>query len=107
MKYADFKINENTIEFHNSLIGNETVFVDGKIVSEKFSIFGTVHKFELNKKEYQLISNTLNLGYGIKLELRANKKLINDKSINWTKQSSVRVAAILLLGWVLWRFYWW
>ena len=105
MKYADFKINENTIEFHNSLVGNEKVLVDGKVVSEKFSIFGTAHKFELKNKEFQLTSSTIFLGLGIKLELTENEKLIDDKSIYWTKQSLIWFVAGLLVGSVLSRYW--
>ena len=106
MKYTDFKINENTIEFHNSIFGNEKVLVDGKVVSEKFSIFGTVHKFELNKKEYQIISGLGNLGFGIKLELTENEILIDDKSIYWTRQSMIWFAAGFILAWALSRHWW-
>lgn len=106
MKYADFKVNENTIEFHNSIVGNEKVLVDGKVVSEKFSIFGTAHKFELNNKEFQLISSTIFLGLGIKLELTENEKLIDDKSIYWTKHSFIWFAAGFLFAWVLSRHWW-
>jgi len=106
MKYADFKINENTIEFHNSLFGNEKVLVDGKVVSEKFSIFGTKHKFELNKKEYQIKSGLGNLGFGIKLELTENEKLIGDKSIYWTRHSLIWFAVGLSVGCVLSRYWW-
>ena len=104
MKYAEFKINENTIEFHNSIVGIETVLVNGKAASEKFSIFGTEHKFELNKKGYELKASTLNLCFGIKLELLENEKLIDNKSINWTKQSLIWFAAGFLLAWVLSRY---
>jgi len=103
MKYADFKINENTIEFHNSIVGNEKVLVDGIVASKKFSIFGTEHKFELNKKEYQLISSTLNLSFGLKLTLMENEKLIDNKSIYWTKHSFIWFGAGFLFAWVLSR----
>lgn len=105
MRYADFKINENTIEFHNSIVGNEKVLVDGIVVSKKFSIFGTEHKFELNKKEYQLISSTLNLSFGLKLTLLENEKLIDNKSIYWTKHSFIWFAAGFLFAWAL--GHWW
>ena len=105
MKYADFKIDETTIEFHNSLVGNEKVLVDGKVVSEKFSIFGTKHKFELNNKEFQLISSTIFLGIGLKLELTENEKLIDEKSIYWTRHSLIWFSAGLLVGFVLSRYW--
>ena len=106
MKYADFKIGETTIEFHNSFVGNEKVLVDGKVVSEKFSILGTAHKFELNNKEYQIKSGLGNLCIGIKLELTENEKLIDDKSIYWTRHSLIWFAAGFLLAWVFSKHWW-
>ena len=105
MKYADFKINGNSIEFHNSLVGNEKILVDGKVVSKKFSIFGTKHKFELNQKEYQIKSGQGNFGFGIKLELTENENLIDDKSIYWTKHSFIWFAVGLSVGCLL-SIYW-
>jgi len=105
MKCADFKINGNSIEFHNSLVGNEKVLVDGKVVSKKFSIFGTKHKFELNQKEYQIKSGLGNIGFGIKLELTENEKLIDNKSIYWTRNSLIWFTAGFLVGCLL-SIYW-
>jgi hypothetical protein len=37
MKYTEFAIDNNKIEFLNSILGKETVVVNGEKVSEKFS----------------------------------------------------------------------
>lgn len=104
MKYADFKINGNAIEFHNSIVGQETVFVNGKVVSTKYSIFGTKHKFDLDGKQYKLISRLQPLiGIGVKLKLMENEELLEARLVNNAKQSIIWFAAGLFLGWAFFR----
>lgn len=57
MKYADFIIDGKNIEFHNSILGKETIKIDNIIVSEKYSMFGTKHLFGLSSGDYELISS--------------------------------------------------
>ncbi|MRT92809.1 hypothetical protein [Ancylomarina sp. 16SWW S1-10-2] len=49
MKYTTVHLDENKIELFNTLLGKETVKVNGKIVSEKSSITGTEHNFVINE----------------------------------------------------------
>ena len=49
MKYMIIHLGENKIEFSNSFTGTETVTVNGKEVSSKFSITGTKHLFEIQE----------------------------------------------------------
>ena len=106
MKYTDFEINGNSIEFHNSIVGKETVFVNGKVTSRKFSIFGTKHKFDLDRKQYELKSRLQPLiGIRVKLELMENGKLIETKLVNNAKQSIIWLATGLFLGFVLFRIW--
>lgn len=40
MKYAEFNIDSNKIKFLNSIFGIESVLLNGKIISKKFSFSG-------------------------------------------------------------------
>lgn len=51
MKYTTIYLGENKIEIFNSLIGKETIKVNGAVVSSEFSITGTEHHFELTENE--------------------------------------------------------
>ena len=57
MKYYENKIDSDKIEFLNSFIGKETVKLNGKKISEKFSITGTEHFFKVNSNEVVLKTN--------------------------------------------------
>jgi hypothetical protein len=48
MKLVTFWADGHKIELYNSLIGKETVKVDGRIVSSGYSILGMTHQFKLN-----------------------------------------------------------
>jgi tetratricopeptide (TPR) repeat protein len=79
MQYHKFTVEKTIIEFHNSWLGEETVIVNGKLVSKKSSIMGITHPFEVHEKGidymYELTSEMLNDGSVI-LHLRRNGKLI-------------------------------
>lgn len=51
MKYTTVYLDENKIELFNTLLGKETVKVNGKIVSENRSIMGVEHKFIISENE--------------------------------------------------------
>ncbi|MBK8627774.1 MAG: hypothetical protein IPN86_20090 [Saprospiraceae bacterium] len=53
MKYTTIYLDENRIEIFNSLLGKETIKVNGEIVSCKFSITGTEHHFKLTENEVE------------------------------------------------------
>jgi len=63
MSNKGIKIANNLIEIHNNWIGVQTVLVNGKIVSKKFSFLGTNHYFTIledgNEIEY-LITTKVN-----------------------------------------------
>jgi hypothetical protein len=54
MKYAEFNIEKNKIEFLNSVFGIESVLLNGKTVSKKFSFSGVKHKLNLNSENFIL-----------------------------------------------------
>ena len=66
MKYYEFNINLNKIEFFNSIYGLERVVVNGEPVSKKFSLLGTEHKIKIQTEDWELQS---------KYELFATKNL--------------------------------
>lgn len=47
MKFTTVHLENNKIELFNSILGKETIKVNDKIVSEKRSIFGTIHSFKI------------------------------------------------------------
>ena len=53
MKYHTINLRENKIELYCSLLGKETVKVNGNIVSSKYAVFGAEHFFNIveNEKE--------------------------------------------------------
>lgn len=56
MKYTEFEINNHKIEFLNSLFGKETICLNGRKVSEKYSLTGTKHDFRMDNESFQIIS---------------------------------------------------
>ena len=54
MKYAEYKINNNTVSIHNSIIGVESICVNGKKVSNGFSFFGRDHFFKIGEDRYTI-----------------------------------------------------
>ncbi|MGM1057456.1 MAG: hypothetical protein ACQEWG_16340 [Bacteroidota bacterium] len=83
MKYAQFNIDNNKIEFFNSLFGNEQILVNKIEVSNKFSFFGTKHKFDLSSDHFILSSSFKALGKReLDLKLEKNKKLIENLNID-------------------------
>ena len=41
----------NKIEVLNSILGKETIMINGEIVSSKYSLFGTEHNFKLKNND--------------------------------------------------------
>jgi hypothetical protein len=56
MKYYEFDINPNKIEFFNSFYGLERVLINGKAVSKKFSFLGTTHQIKMQMEDWELQS---------------------------------------------------
>ncbi len=90
MKYAEFNIDSNKIEFLNSVLGFESVLVNGKKISNKFSITGIEHKFDMNSKTYILKSKAkLFAKDGINVQLSENGKSI--ETINFEYDTKHRM----------------
>ncbi|RKD86072.1 hypothetical protein BC643_4388 [Mangrovibacterium diazotrophicum] len=56
MKYLEFKYSGNKIEFENSVFGRETVKLNGRSVSRKYSVTGTSHIFKIGGDDFELKS---------------------------------------------------
>ena len=64
MKYTTVHLDDNKIEIFNSLLGKETVKVNGEIVSEIYSIAGATHVFKI-KENGQEVECKLAFGFGL------------------------------------------
>ena len=96
MKYTEFKIEEDIIEFHNSVLGKETVYINGENISENYSIMGVKHKFDYNNNSYELKSSLVSFfSFKVNLELRKNNELIDSKVI---KTPTNQTIIFVLLG---------
>ncbi|MGZ2371699.1 hypothetical protein ACXR6G_18105 [Ancylomarina sp. YFZ004] len=51
MKFTTIHLENNKIELFNSVFGKETIKVNNEIVSEKRSILGTEHLFQIKENE--------------------------------------------------------
>ena len=78
MKFTTVYLDENKIEIFNSILGKETIKVNGEIVSNKYSITGAEHTFSIT--ENGTIANCMiRMGFGlhgIVFDLYKNKKPI-------------------------------
>ena len=64
MRYLTLYIDKSkTIEIHNSLLGNETIFYNKEEVSKKWSFLGAKH-------EFSVIENGEQINYKIEIGLR-------------------------------------
>lgn len=83
MKYTEYTIDNDKIEFLNSILGKETVVVNGEKISEKFSITGAEHHFSIKLNHFILKSNyELFKDRKLKIELVKNDKIIDSKSVD-------------------------
>ena len=82
MKYAEFNIDSNKIEYLNSIFGIESVLLNGKIISKKFSFSGIKHKIKFNSKDLTLESKYKQFDKNeINLQLKENEQLIETKIV--------------------------
>jgi hypothetical protein len=103
MKYTEYNIDDDKIEFLNSFLGKETVVVNGEKVSEKFSVTGTEYHFTIKSNHFILKSNyELFKDRKLKIELLKNDEIIDSKSLDMnSKQRFVWMAFGALIGYGL------
>jgi len=81
MQYHKLTSGNLVIEFHNNWLGEETVIVNGQIVSKKSSILGTHHHFSVmedgEEARYILTTKLFN-GFQVALDLRRNGRLLQE-----------------------------
>jgi hypothetical protein len=105
MRYLTLKINPNTeLSIDNSIWGKETVKLNGVVVSEKVSFWGSIHKFKVVEQgedfNYEVrIKMTLNIG--IEYFVAINGETLMDDSLPATKSEEVK-RNIKFVAFVLW-----
>ena len=111
MRYLTLKINPSTeLTLDNTIWGKETVKLNGVVVSEKTSIWGSEHKFDALEENKMVTYNVIiKMGFDIKISYlitRDGEELLNDtkepvKGIhvrNWLKSLAILIwiASMLL-----------
>ena len=84
MKFTTIYLDENKIEICNSILGRETIKVNGEIVSSKFSITGAEHVFSITENG-TVADCKLKLGFGLNgvvFDLYKNNKPIVESPKN-------------------------
>ena len=95
MKYGEFNIDSNKIEFLNSIFGIESVLLNGKRISKKFSFSGINHEIKLQGKDLILESKYKQFDKKeIKLELKENGVLLKEQFVQIDKKQRVLWALI-------------
>ena len=107
MKYYEFNIQPDKIEFFNSYFGKETVVVNGKKESEKYSIFGTEHNIMIDSTEYIITTEYKPFDdHKFNLHLEKNGKLMDLKYIKLRKRYRLIMIGIgLFIGFWLIQLY--
>jgi hypothetical protein len=87
MKYAEFNIDSNKIEFLNSVFGIESVLLNGKRISKKFSFSGITHEIKLHARDLVLESKCKQFDKKeIKLELKESGVLLKEQFVKTDKK---------------------
>ena len=90
MKYAEFNIENHKIEFLNSVFGIESVLLNGKIISKKFSFSGIKHKLNLNSENFILKTKYKQFDKReIEIELLKNGKTIEKQIVQADKKQRI------------------
>lgn len=79
MQYKSIVQDEKLIEFHNSWAGEETVYLNGQLVSKKSSFWGTSHYFESlenGEKVRYILTSKVDASMQVKLDLVRNGALV-------------------------------
>ena len=81
MQYSQIVIGDMIIEFHNSWTGEETVIVNGQVVSKKSSVWGTNHYFSLTEDgeaANYVLTSRINENLQVRVDLSRNGKIIRE-----------------------------
>ncbi len=105
MKYAEFNIDSNKIEFWNSIFGIESVLLNRKRISSNFSFSGSNHPIKLKDRDLILkIKYTQFDTRDIKMQLMENDIFLQEQSVKIDiKQSILTVLIGVTVGFLLSR----
>ena len=81
MQYQKIKEGDTVIEFHNNWLGEETVIINGQIVSKKSSIMGTHHHFKVmenGESVNYVLTTKVNDYLQVFLDLRRNGVMVQE-----------------------------
>ncbi len=92
MKHAEFTIENNTIEFFNTIFGVEKVLLNGKNISSKFSLSGRDHSIKLQDRNLVLKVRYF-LG-NMKMQLMENDLLLEEQSAKISIKQRIFAALI-------------
>lgn len=101
MKHVTYQIENEIVEFHNSILGKESLVLNGTKVSEKFSFFGTEHYFKIGDDNYSLrpqMRSKFPWGLGFKLHkngLPISLEAVCERKNKWTAMLLILVSLIL------------
>ena len=81
MQYKKITSGNTIIEFHNNWLGEETVIINGQIVSKKSSIWGTHHHFKVMEDGHSVnyvLTTKVNASMQVLLDLRRNGEMVQE-----------------------------
>ncbi len=97
MKYITYTIENQTLEFYNSILGKESVVLNGKKISEKHSFFGTEHYFTIAEDNYNIRPTfDFSAAWGIGFKLNKNGLPFNVSSTVVKKNRWLTLAFLLV-----------
>lgn len=84
MQYKKLTSGDTIIEFHNNWLGQETVIVNGQIVSKKSSVWGIHHPFQVMENGQQVnyvLTTKVNQHMQVAVDLSKNGEVIQEDVI--------------------------
>ena len=101
MKQVTFYIDKTTIQFSNDWMGNETITINGKQVSKKFSFFGTKHLFTIENnsiiENYSIVSD-VSFKNNIVISLYEDNIKLEEKHINYFEEYNTNINPLFVIG---------
>ena len=105
MKYAEYTIENNKVEFFNTVFGKERVLLNGNVISEKHSFSGTDHYFRIGNVNYSIrpICSLKALG-SISFKLHKNglpvdfKNMVNHKTGTFPMHKIIKAILLAFAG---------
>jgi hypothetical protein len=101
MKLATYQIENTTVAVYNSPLGKESVKVNGQLVSEKFSFWGTEHYFTIGTDHYSVrpyLNFRSSCGMGVKVHKNGRPL---DVEATYEKKNPWKVVLLIGLALVL------